>query len=145
MPNHTIRIAAVAAFCALPLVGFAQMSKSAPASASPTTGSPESAPPAGSSAATSAATSANTGAQANTNATTTSLAMGMTVKDNTGAAIGKITKLAADSSGASVATIKMTNGSFQAPAASLAVQDGAATINLTKAEIDAQIKGKPKS
>ena len=137
MPNQTIRIAAVAAFCALPLVGFAQMSSSAPAAASPPPGSPESAPPAGSSAA--------TGAQANTNATTTSLAMGMTVKDNTGAAIGKISKLSADSSGASVATIKMANGSFQAPAASLAVQDGAATINLTKAEIDAQIKGKTKS
>jgi len=71
--------------------------------------------------------------------------MGMTVKDNTGAAIGKISKLAADSSGASVATIKMADGAFQAPASALAVQDGAATINLTKAEIDAQIKGKKKS
>jgi hypothetical protein len=131
MPNHTLRIAAVAAFCALPLVGFAQMSSSATTSAS------ESAAPASSSAA--------TGAQANTNATTPSLSMGMTVKDNTGAALGKIIKLSADSSGGSVATIKMANGSFQAPAASLAVQDGAATINLTKAEIDAQIKGKTKS
>lgn len=141
MPNHTIRIAAVAAFCALPLVGFAQMSSSAPAAASPQPGSPESAPPAGSSAAKGAAT----GAQANTNATTASLSTGMTVKDNTGAAIGKISKLGADSSGASVATITMANGAFQAPATALAVQDGAATINLTKAQIDAQIKGKTKS
>jgi len=138
MPNHTIRLAALAAFCALPLVGFAQMSSSAPAAASPQPSSPESTP-AGSSK------GAATGVQSNTNATTTSLSMGMTVKDNTGAAIGKISKLGADSSGASVATIKMAGGSFQAPAASLAVQDGAATINLTKAEIDAQIKGKPKS
>jgi hypothetical protein len=135
MPNLTLRIAAVAAFCALPLVGFAQMSRSAPAAASPPAGAPESMPAAG----------AATGAQANTNATMTSLAMGMTVKDNTGAAIGKITKLGADSSGASVATITMANGAFQAPATALAVQDGAATINLTKAEIDAQIKGKTKS
>src|SRR5258708_1983804 len=137
MPNQTIRIAAVAAFCALPLVGFAQMSSSAPAAASPAPGSPQSTP--------APASTPPTAPQANTNATTTSLGMGMTGKDNTGAAIGKISKLSADSSGASVATIKMANGSFQAPAASLAVQDGAATINLTKAEIDAQIKGKTKS
>jgi hypothetical protein len=137
MANHTLRITAVAAFCALPLVGNAQTRSSAPTAASPPAASSESAPPAGSSAA--------TGAQANTNATTTSLAMGMTVKDNTGAAIGKITKLGADSSGASVATITMANGAFQAPGAALAVQDGAATINLTKAQIDAQIKGKTKS
>ena len=113
------------------------MNRSAPAAANPPAGSPESTPPAGSGAA--------TGAQANTNATTASLSMGMTVKDNTGATIGKISKLAADSSGASVATITMTDGAFQAPATALAVQDGAATINLTKAEIDAQIKGKKKS
>jgi len=139
MPIHTIRIAAVAAFCALPLVGFAQMNRSAPAAASPPAGSPESTPPASSSS------SAATGAQANTNATTASLSMGMAVKDNTGATIGTISKLGADSSGASVATIKMADGSFQAPATALAVQDGAATINLTKAEIDAQIKVKKKS
>jgi hypothetical protein len=68
----------------------------------------------------------------------------MSVKDNTGAEIGKITKLAANSSGASMATITMSNGAFQAPATALAVQDGAATINLTKAQIDAQLGGKKK-
>jgi hypothetical protein len=128
MPRFSIRLAATAAFCALPLVGFAQMS-SAPQPASPMPGSAESAPP---------ATSANTGTKADTSATV-GLKTGMMVKDSTGATVGKISKIASDT-----ATIKMSKGSFSAPTSSLTVEKGAATINMTKADIDAQVQSSSK-
>jgi hypothetical protein len=136
-----MRIAAIAALCAAPVMAFAQVHGGAPGPASPMPGSsnPQSAP---------AATTprADTGSTANTtaqeSAPTAPVAAGLKVKDNTGAEIGSIADVKADASGKSMATIKMGTKSFQVPAANLAVQNGAAVINLTKAQIDAQL---PKS
>ncbi|HEY1449032.1 MAG TPA: hypothetical protein VGF33_10895 [Caulobacteraceae bacterium] len=164
MPRLPIPLAAAAAIFALPLAGLAQSQttsppassgaapattgQSAPAQSAPAQSAPAQSAPAQSAPAQSAP-SASTGAAANTSATagsaTEPLAAGMTVKDNTGAAIGQIAKLGADASGKAMATIKMGADTFQAPAEVLAVQNGAATINLTKAEIDAQLHGKKKS
>jgi hypothetical protein len=132
MPRLQIRLAAAAAICAVPFLGFAQMRGGAPAAA-PT--APGQAYPQGTSPSTTDSM-APTGTKADTNAITASLKSGMTVKDSTGATIGKISKLAKDS-----ATIKMSSGSFSAPTSSLTVENGAATINMTKADIDAQVKG----
>jgi hypothetical protein len=142
MPRLPLRLAAAAAIFALPVAGLAASPTAAPA------GTPAAAP-ASAQTAPAAAPAASTGAAANTSANTPAptqpLAAGMTVKDNTGASIGQIAKLGADSSGKTMATIKMGADTFQAPAEVLAVADGAATINLTKAEIDAQLHGKKKS
>ena len=139
MQNPSVRIAAIAALCATPMISFAQMHGGASGPASPMPGSPEATPPATS-------PSADTGAKANTTASeaapTAPVTTGLTVKDNTGLAIGQVSDVKADASGKSMATIKMGTKSFQVPAANLAVKDGAATINLTKAQIDAQL---PKS
>jgi uncharacterized Zn-binding protein involved in type VI secretion len=62
------------------------------------------------------------------------------VKDNTGATIGQITQLKPDASGKQVATIKMGSDTFAVDGANLAVQDGAATINATQAELQGMIK-----
>jgi hypothetical protein len=141
MPRLPIRLAAAAAICAVPFLGFAQM-RSAPAAATPMPGNPESTPPAASAdTQTKTDTQAKTGTKADTNATTPSLKSGMTVKDSTGATIGKIAKLDNDT-----ATIKMSSGTFTAPTSTLAVEGKAATINMTKADIEAQVKAsKPKS
>jgi hypothetical protein len=65
----------------------------------------------------------------------------MTVRDNTGADIGRISKLDTVN-GTQMATISMGAQSFQVPAANLATQNGAATINLTMAQIQAQLPSK---
>lgn len=63
-----------------------------------------------------------------------SYTVGETVKDNTGAAIGSITSLTG--SGASqMAVIKMGDQSFQVQTSRLGSADGAAEINMTKAQI----------
>jgi hypothetical protein len=155
---RNIPTAAAAALCAL-LVSAqasAQMRGAAPAPATPAPGptdtqsqpSAPTAPQAQPTAPASAAGAADTGAAANTNATAAPaqpLATGLTVKDNTGAAIGQITAVKTDAAGRSMATIKMGADTFQAPAANLAVQDGAAVINLTQAQIASQLHPKPKS
>jgi hypothetical protein len=63
----------------------------------------------------------------------------MTVKDNTGVAVGSITDVKADASGKQMATIKMGEDTFTVAASGLAVQNGAAVINLTQAELQAQV------
>ena len=82
-------------------------------------------------------TGASTGTATNTNATT--LSTGLTVKDNTGAAIGQITDIAADKSGTQLATIKMGADTFRLPTDRLAVQNGAAVVNLTQAQIEDEL------
>lgn len=72
-------------------------------------------------------------------APTAALATGMTLKDNTGAAVGSITELKPDVSGSQMATIKMGEDTFTVAASGLAVRDGAAVINLTQAELQAQV------
>jgi ABC-type oligopeptide transport system substrate-binding subunit len=100
------------------------------------------APPAATEPATPPAT-ANTGAAADTSAATAALAVGLTVKDNTGHAIGQITQLKPDASGKQVATIKMGADTFAVDGANLAVQDGAAVVNATQAELQSMIKKSP--
>jgi hypothetical protein len=85
------------------------------------------------------APSANTAGKSANATAPANLTVGLAVKDKTGAGIGQITDLKPDASGAQMATIKMSTGSFTVAASSLAVQDGAASINLTKADIDKMI------
>jgi len=129
MSRIPIRIAAAAALFALPLIGYAQRG------AEPTTAGPQVAP----TTSMAPAARADTGKAANTSAKTSGLATGMTVKDNTGAAIGQIGGITADASGKSMATIKMGADSFVVSGSDLTVKGGAATINLTKAQIDAMV------
>jgi hypothetical protein len=63
------------------------------------------------------------------------VSVGQSVKDNTGATIGQVTALKPDAAGKQVATIKMGADSFAVDTASLAVDNGAAVINASQAEI----------
>ena len=67
---------------------------------------------------------------------------GLPVKDKTGLSIGQVTQVKADASGKQVATIKMGADSFAVDTAALAVDNGAATINATQAEIKAMLPKK---
>jgi len=102
----------------------APMQSTAPSSTSPPAG-PSTSAPSGSAA----DTSATAGAAA------AALSVGEPVKDNTGATIGAIQSLNTGSNGQQMAVIKMGNDTFQAPADRLGVTDGAATINMTQAQI----------
>lgn len=83
----------------------------------------------------SGAMGSQTGAAADTSATASALAVGLSVKDNTGATIGSITSLKPDAAGKQTATIKMGEDTFAVDTASLAVQGDAAVINATQAEL----------
>jgi hypothetical protein len=98
-------------------------------------GEPVNPAPGASAPAAEAAPAAATGAAANANATAPAVTAGLTVKDNTGAAIGQITALAPGPSGAQMATIKMGADTFTVAASSLVVDNGAAVINLTAAQL----------
>lgn len=67
---------------------------------------------------------------------------GLPVKDKTGAVIGEITQVKPDASGKQLATIKMGDDSFAVDAAALAVENGAAVINATQAELKAMMPKK---
>jgi hypothetical protein len=84
-----------------------------------------------------AAAPAAAGAEA---AATSEVAAGQSVKDNTGAVIGQVSEVKPDASGKATATIKMGADVFAVDTAALAVQDGAAVINATQAEIQAMLK-----
>jgi hypothetical protein len=68
------------------------------------------------------------------------VAAGQSVKDNTGAVIGQVTEVKPDATGKATATIKMGADSFAVDTSALAVEDGAAVINATQAEIQAMMK-----
>lgn len=70
----------------------------------------------------------------------TDVAAGQSVKDKTGAVIGQVAEVKPDASGKATATIKMGADTFAVDTAALAVQDGAAVINATQAEIQAMLK-----
>lgn len=80
---------------------------------------------------------APTGAATNTSAT---VAVGQSVKDKTGAVIGSVTQVKPDASGKQVATIQMGADTFAVDTSSLAVDNGAAVINATQAEIKGMMK-----
>jgi hypothetical protein len=86
------------------------------------------------------ASPAATGAAANTAATTPGLAVGQSVKDNTGAVIGQITDLKTDTDGKQVAVVNMGGEAFSVETDRLAIQNGAAAINATQAQLKAMIR-----
>lgn len=67
---------------------------------------------------------------------------GLPVKDKNGTTIGSVTEVKTDAGGKKVATIKMGADSFAVDSSALAVDNGAAVINSTQAEIKAML---PKS
>jgi hypothetical protein len=64
----------------------------------------------------------------------------MAVNDNAGVKIGTITELKPDASGKTLATITMPEGSFAVDTKALVVMNGAAVINMTQAQLQAQVK-----
>jgi hypothetical protein len=60
---------------------------------------------------------------------------GLPVKDKNGTTIGSVADVKTDPSGKKVATIKMGADSFAVDTSALAVDNGAAVINATQAEI----------
>ncbi len=83
------------------------------------------------------ATSTGAAADASANAPITS---GLSVKDKSGATIGQITQVKPDAGGKQTATIKMGADSFAVDTSALVVQNGAAVINSTQAELQGMIK-----
>jgi hypothetical protein len=67
---------------------------------------------------------------------------GLPVKDKTGANIGQVTEVKADASGKQVATIRMGADTFAVDTSALAVDNGAAMINATQAELKAMLPKK---
>jgi hypothetical protein len=140
MPK-TLMICAAAA--ALAFASSAAVAKSPPSSSStnaatPATTAAPATPATPATTPATPATPATTGASSDTSANASAsapLAVGMQVKDNAGAEIGKIADLKADASGAQMATIQMGTDKFSVAASSIAVQNGAGVINLSKADI----------
>jgi hypothetical protein len=127
-------VAAAAMAVALPALAQSGASTAAKAPATSST------TPSTSSTAAEPSTSADTGtaASASTTAPAPSLSVGQSVKDNTGAVIGQIAELK-PAAGGQTATVKMGDQSFTVDAKSFAVQNGAAVINATKAELQSMI------
>ena len=69
------------------------------------------------------------------------VAVGLPVKDSTGATIGTVSEVKPDATGAKqMATIKMGEDTFAVDTTALAVRDGVVLINATQAEIKAMMK-----
>lgn len=81
-----------------------------------------------------------TGTATDTSTTVAALAVGLPVKDNTGAVVGEITQLKPEAGGKQTATIKMGAETFAVDTASLAVANDGATINASQAELKNMIK-----
>ncbi|HEX2559672.1 hypothetical protein [Phenylobacterium sp.] len=110
------------------LAAFAMAAPAAAlAQAAPSSATAEAAAPAAAGKATASAAAAD-------------VAAGQSVKDKTGAVIGQVAEVKPDASGKATATIKMGADTFAVDTAALAVQDGAAVINATQAEIQAMLK-----
>jgi hypothetical protein len=94
------------------------------------------APPAGAASSSAASPSASSAPSAGASA----VMAGQVVKDKTGAPIGKVTEVKPDAAGKQVATIQMGADVFAVDTSALAVDNGAATINATQAEIKGMMK-----
>ena len=131
----TLSYAAVAASLFLAGPALAQ----APAHTGATPPSTTAADPAAAPSAPATTSAPSTGTKSDTAATASagSVTAGMSVKDNTGALIGEVTGVKEG-----VATIKMGTDTFAVDTTKLAVQDGAATINATQADIRGMLKKK---
>ena len=102
---------------------------SAPSSAAPGAAPSTSTAPASTTPPSSAATGAGADTSANAGASA-DVASGMSVKDNTGALIGEVKSIKGG-----LATISMGSDTFTVDSNKLGVENGAATINATQAEI----------
>ena len=87
---------------------------------------------------------AATGVTTNTTAMAGGLKVGLSVKDSAGAAVGTLTDLKTDASGKRWATIRMGTDDVSVEADKLTAMDGAATVNMTQAQLKGMVK-KPKS
>ena len=145
MRSFLISGAAALALCAA-LPALAQSSAGSPSKSAPPANS-TSTPPASTAVnpgpdptmppASTSSSAAGASTDASANAPITS---GLSVKDNTGATIGQITQVKPDASGKQTATIKMGADSFAVDTSALVVQNGAAVINSTQAELQGMIK-----
>jgi hypothetical protein len=144
---HLTAVAAAALLAGAPAMAQGRMG--APAAGAPTTPAqmtPDQQQPSNPSTAVQSgdpSTGASTGTSANTSATTSSstqLTTGLTVKDRNGAAIGQIADISTDAkTGQQLATIQMGSEAFRLPVDKLGVFGGAANVNLTQADIEAQL------
>jgi hypothetical protein len=135
-----MRIAAILGASALALAFAlpAAAEGTAGASASDSTAAGAAADPAGASSTGSASASSPA-----VNDAGTTLTSGQAVKDNTGATIGKITKVQSDASGKQFATIQMGADVFAVDASALAVDAaGSAVINETQDSLKAKLKAR---
>ena len=83
---------------------------------------------------------AGTGTAANATATASGLSVGLTVKDSSGATVGRLAGLKTDASGKQMATIRMGADDVVVEADKLTAEDGAATVSLTQAELKSMTK-----
>ena len=86
----------------------------------------------------SAASAQSSSAPASSTGATSTLSVGQPVKDKTGVVIGSIADLK-PGAGGQTATVKMGDQSFAIGTESFVVQNGAAVINATQAELKAMI------
>jgi hypothetical protein len=121
----TFAVAAAALATAMPaLAQTASSGASSPSAASPS--------------------ASESGSAASTTASAGALSVGLPVKDKTGVVIGAIADLK-PGAGGQTATVKMGEQSFAIGAQSFVVQDGAAVINATQAELKAMIANAAKA
>ena len=124
-----------AALIAIPSIALAQ----AAGAGADQPGAAASAPP----SAASESPGAGMSAGASTSTGAAAVTAGLPVKDKTGATIGSVADVKRDPSGSQVATIKMGADKFAVDTSALAVENGAAVINATQAEIKSMLpKGK---
>lgn len=133
--RYTLTLAVAAAALATALPAFAEApAKTAPAAAESSTAAQQPASTEESQSAQSAGAPASTTAAA----ATPTLSIGQPVKDKTGAVIGSISDLKSGADG-QTATVKMGAQTFAVDAKSFVVQDGAAVVNATQAELKQMI------
>jgi hypothetical protein len=123
-PITSLSVAALMLAVAVP--ASAQTASGAPSEVAPTQAAPtqagppaDAAPPAG--------------------ATAAPIVVGQTVKDNTGATIGKVSQVKPDASGKQTAVIAMGAQSFAVDTSALVVQNGSAVINASRSELQGMI------
>jgi hypothetical protein len=112
-----------------PAAGEAAPQAPAPAAAAPDRAGPSS-----------TSSPAPIGSAPNTDATAPGVAVGLPVKDNTGVLIGLITDVKTDTDGKQVAVVRMGPDAFSVETDRLAVQNGAASINATQAQLKSMIR-----
>ncbi|HZZ87080.1 MAG TPA: hypothetical protein VFE13_01995 [Caulobacteraceae bacterium] len=118
----------------------APMQSTPPATSSRTTQPPASTTPSTSPGSSPTGSPSDTSATARSGAAApAALTVGEPVKDNTGATIGAISSVSTGANGQQMAVIKMGSDTFQVSSDKLGVADGAATINLSQAQISGML------